>query len=294
VEVGVAFTSKLEGMFKDMSLSEEMTSEFRHLEQDLGGGAATNKIDMTVHVLTSTFWPAKVVGSEVKTCTYPPVVETVRDNFTRYYLNRHNGRKLIWKANMGNADIRATFKGRKYEFNTSTYGMVILLSFNDLRPGESLSYTDLKTITSIPEEELIRNLQSLAVAAKTRLLLKKPMSKDVKPTDRFTVNDQFVSKFLRFRVGVVTANKAENDKEKKETSEMLDRERGHQIEAAVVRTMKQRKQLSHQDLVIEVVQQLRNRFAPDMGSVKKRIESLIEREYLERVEGSRETYRYLA
>jgi len=120
------------------------------------------------------------------------------------------------------------------------------------------------------------------------------MSKDVKPTDRFTVNDQFVSKFLRFRVGVVTANKAENDKEKKETSEMLDRERGHQIEAAVVRTMKQRKQLSHQDLVIEVVQQLRNRFAPDMGSVKKRIESLIEREYLERVEGSRETYRYLA
>lgn len=189
--------------------------------------------------------------------------------------------------------MKATFKGRKHEFNVSTYGMVILLAFNHLGPGESLSYEELRTITSIPEEDLIRNLQSLAVAPKTRILSKKPMSKDVQPTDRFAFNEQFSSKFTRFRVSIVALNRAENEKEKKETNIMVEKDRAHQIEAAVVRTMKQRKQLSHQELVIEVVGQLKNRFAPDMTSVKKRIESLIERDYLERVDGSRETYKYL-
>jgi cullin 3 len=290
VEVGVAFTSKLEGMFKDMNLSQEMTNEFRKQQEEL---QPDTKVDFSVNVLTSTFWPTKVVGSEVKTCTYPPAIEITRERFTAYYLNRHNGRKLSWKANMGTADLKATFKGRRHEINVSTYGMVILLAFNDLEPGESLSYSDLQTITSIPEEDLVRNLQSLAVAPKTRLLSKKPMSKDVKPADRFSINEQFTSKYTRFRVGVVAGSKAENDKEKKETSDMLEKDRAHQIEAAVVRTMKQRKQLSHHELVVEVVEQLRNRFSPDMGGVKKRIESLIERDYLERVDGSRETYRYL-
>lgn len=296
VEVGVAFTSRLEGMFKDMNLSEEMTGEFRRIQQEYGDGddgKGEQKIDLAVNVLTSTFWPTKTVGSDVKPCLYPPVIEAARESFTRYYLTRHNGRKLIWKPNMGTADLKATFKGRKHEISVSTYGMVILLAFNDLGSGETLSFADLKNITSIPDVDLVRNLQSLAVAPRTRLLLKKPMSKDVKPTDTFMINDQFTSKHTRFRVGVVAANKAETDKEKKETNESVEKDRGQQLEASIVRVMKQRKQLSHQELVIEVVEQMKHRFLPDVGSIKKRIESLIEREYLERMEGSRESYKYL-
>lgn len=58
---------------------------------------------------------------------------------------------------------------------------------------------------------------------------------------------------------------------------------------------RQRKELTHQKLMAEVIQQLAARFMPDVNMVKKRIESLIEREYLERIE-EREppAYRYLA
>ncbi|KAA8909466.1 Cullin [Sphaerosporella brunnea] len=295
VEVGVAFTSKLEGMFKDMTLSEELSTAFRRDQEGLGPDSPSKlKFDLSMNVLTTTFWPTKAVGSDSKPCIYPPEIEAARTSFTSYYLTRFSGRKLIWKPNMGSADIKATFKGRKHEFNVPTFGMVILLAFNDLPPGQdTLSYTDLKEITAIPDEDLIRNLQSLAVS-KTRLLTKMPMSKDVKPTDTFKINDQFSSKTFRFRVGLVAINKAENEREKKETNESVEKDRGYQIEAAIVRTMKQRKTLSHQELLIEVVEQLKNRFAPDISMVKKRIESLIEREYLERVDGRRETYKYLA
>jgi cullin 3 len=48
-------------------------------------------------------------------------------------------------------------------------------------------------------------------------------------------------------------------------------------------------------LVSEIISQLSQRFRPDVGMMKKRIESLMEREYLERVEEAvTPTYRYLA
>ena len=53
-----------------------------------------------------------------------------------------------------------------------------------------------------------------------------------------------------------------------------------QIDAAVVRIMKTRKQLSHKLLVGELMVQLK--FPVRNTDLKKRIESLIDREYLER------------
>jgi len=48
-------------------------------------------------------------------------------------------------------------------------------------------------------------------------------------------------------------------------------------------------------LFTEVITQLSQRFKPDLAMMKRRVESLIEREYLERVEdASTPTYRYLA
>ena len=57
-----------------------------------------------------------------------------------------------------------------------------------------------------------------------------------------------------------------------------------QIDAAIVRVMKTRKTLSHKLLVAELLQQLK--FPIKQSDLKKRIESLIDREYLERDEGN--------
>jgi hypothetical protein len=55
----------------------------------------------------------------------------------------------------------------------------------------------------------------------------------------------------------------------------VEEDRKPQIEAAIVRIMKSRKRLGHNELIGEVTRQLAARFLPQPQVVKKRIESLI-------------------
>lgn len=54
--------------------------------------------------------------------------------------------------------------------------------------------------------------------------------------------------------------KGEADTEVGATRTKVDEDRRHEIEAAIVRIMKTRKQLNHNQLVIEVTEQLKSRF----------------------------------
>lgn len=51
---------------------------------------------------------------------------------------------------------------------------------------------------------------------------------------------------------------------------------GTPFQACIVRTMKDRKTLGHNELVSEVVRQLMSRFTPTPQTIKKRIEGLID------------------
>ena len=52
------------------------------------------------------------------------------------------------------------------------------------------------------------------------------------------------------------------------------------IEAAIVRIMKARREMEHSNLVAETTAQLSSRFFVQPAAIKKRIECLIEREYV--------------
>ncbi|GBB95576.1 hypothetical protein RclHR1_02570010 [Rhizophagus clarus] len=288
IECGYQFTTKLEGMFNDMRISSDTMSDFKeYLDKSI---LEKPKLDLSVTVLTSTFWPMNLSASP--RCNLPPELTKACETFQRFYLGRHSGRRLTWQSNMGTADIRGSFKARKHELNVSTYQMVILLMFNDKQDGESLSYEQIKGESDIPEADLKRNLQSLA-CAKYKILVKEPKGKEINAGDQFYFNNDFTAPLQRIKIQTV-ASKVESEGERKETREKVEEARKHQTEAAIVRIMKDRKTMEHNLLIAEVVKQLQSRFTPNPALIKKRIEALIEREYLERASGDRRVYNYLA
>ena len=76
-------------------------------------------------------------------------------------------------------------------------------------------------------------------------------------------------------------------------SEIVQEDRSIAIEAAIVRIMKSRKKQDHVSLVQEVMQSLRM-FKPNPQQIKAKIESLIDKEYLEVDKDDKNVYRYLA
>lgn len=90
------------------------------------------------------------------------------------------------------------------------------------------------------------------------------------------------------------AAKGESEPERRETRNKVDEDRKHEIEAAIVRIMKSRKRMAHNILVTEVTELLKSRFLPSPVIIKKRIEGLIEREYLARTPEDRKVYTYVA
>lgn len=282
-ECGYQFTSKLEGMFTDMKTSQDtMQGFYATLGAELADGP-----NLVVQVLTTGSWPTQPSVP----CNLPAELSLLCEKFRSYYLGTHTGRRLSWQTNMGTADIKATFsKGQKHELNVSTFQMCVLMLFNN---ADRLSYREIEQATEIPAPELKRCLQSLACVKGKNVLRKEPMSKDIGENDVLLFNDKFASKFYKVKIGTVVAQK-ESEPEKQETRQRVEEDRKPQIEAAIVRIMKSRKVLDHNNIIAEVTKQLQSRFLPNPVEIKKRIESLIEREFLERDSVDRKLYRYLA
>lgn len=308
-ECGYQFTSKLEGMFNDMRISRDTRESYKTFKRDQANDGKVEKgaVDIDVDVLTTGYWP----NAKVPICTLPESVQAGCQHFESFYLEKHTGRKLAWQTSTGTAEIKATYHGGKsYVFILSTYQMCILMQFNN---GVSkLTLKEIAERTNIPDLELRRHLISLCTP-KHRIIRKGSKGKGIIDNDTFTLNEKYESKNRRVKVPLVSMKEASKSKDRAaggaggSTAQVnvvvaadgklppqLEEERRHLVEAATVRIMKSRKKLKHNDLIAEVTKQLQVRFVPSPQFIKKRIEGLIEREYLERDENDHRVYLYVA
>jgi hypothetical protein len=98
----------------------------------------------------------------------------------------------------------------------------------------------------------------------------------------------------RVKLNITTLIQKETKQENETTHKHIEEDRKMYLQAAIVRIMKARKVLTHNDLIREVIEQARKNFQPEIPVIKKCIETLIEKEYLDRVEGQSDKYSYVA
>jgi cullin 1 len=173
--------------------------------------------------------------------------------------------------------------GSKISIVLSTLQTLVLLLFNEQVPGQKvkLSLTDMANSIKVDTKDLKKYLKSLALA-KEKILLKSGDAKDIAPDDVFEVNTAYTT--AKNRISIPLLVMQTDDKQVQDVHDNVQQDRKLAIEACIVRVMKARNKLTHQQLVMEVSQNLSNIFKPDARIIKKRIEDLIQRDYLERDE----------
>uniref|UniRef100_A0A8D8NJT0 Cullin-4A n=1 Tax=Culex pipiens TaxID=7175 RepID=A0A8D8NJT0_CULPI len=280
-ECGGGFTSKLEGMFKDMELSRDINIAFRQYMANSEGKELQN-IDLTVNILTMGFWPTYPV-MEV---TLPQELLQYQSIFNKFYLAKHSGRKLQWQPTLGHCVLKARFDAGPKDLQVSLFQALVLLLFNY---SPTITFEEIKAAINIEDGELRRTLQSLA-CGKARVVSKIPKGREVEDNDKFQFNNEFTNKLFRIKINQIQMK--ETTEEQKATEERVYQDRQYQIDAAIVRIMKMRKTLSHNLLISELYKQLT--FPVKPADLKKRIESLIDRDYMERDKDNQNQYNYVA
>ncbi|KAH6905870.1 Cullin-4B [Coprinopsis sp. MPI-PUGE-AT-0042] len=258
-------------MFLDMNLSQEEMRKFHEKEED-----STN---FNAMVLKESAWPFS--RSKVTVNLPHQMQEQITKFQDYYYASGKEGRLLYW-------DPRPRFNEGPKELSVSLYQTLVLLQFNEF---DEIPFKDIAEQTNIEDAELRRTLQSLA-CGKKKVLKKVPPGRDVNDGDVFTFNADFSDP--HHRVHINSIQEKVSAEETKRTEISIETDRVHTLEAAIVRLMKGRKEMSYQQLSMASVEAVKNHFNPDRDLIKKTIDSLVEREYMERSEEDRNKFKYVA
>ncbi|KAL1157158.1 hypothetical protein V6Z11_A08G137900 [Gossypium hirsutum] len=265
-QFGAPLTSKMEGM---LVLCLPNRSQI-----------CTSWLDFTVTVLTTGFWPSYKSFD----LSLPPEMVKCVEVFKGFYGTKTKHRKLTWIYSLGTSHINGKFEPKPIELIVSTHQAAVLLLFN---ASERLSYSEIVAQLNLAHDDLIRLLHSLS-CAKYKILNKEPSSRSISQSDSFKFNPNFTDKMRRIKVPLPPVD------ERKKVIEDVDKDRPYAIDAAIVRIMKSRKVMTHQQLISETIEQLSRMFKPNIKSIKKRIEDLITRDYMERDRDNSHMFRYLA
>ncbi|KAG0042940.1 Cullin-2 [Gryganskiella cystojenkinii] len=269
---GVEYTSKLQRMFTDMTISADLNTGFKEWLQ----GTNTNiGVDFGILVLTAGSWPVNSTQPLEFQC--PEELEKSITNFTTFYDNRHSGRKLSWFWHWCRADVRVNYLDKRYELSLSLYQFAVLAVFN---AGDSFSLSEIKDQTHLIEFELIRVVKSLVEA--NLLILAHGDESTMNLHTVVRLNLTFTSK--RTKLKISSGLQADTPQDTTATLKAVEEDRRLCIQASIVRIMKSRRTMTHVQLVQEVIEQCKTRFSPNVPMIKKCIEQLLDKQYIERTE----------
>jgi cullin 1 len=311
---GAQYTAKFEGMLNDMrlaadvqndftdyladpeALTEKTQGELTSAPEDQSPQKKAKSIDpsqlqiaLSVNVLTQGFWP-----------TYKHIdfvmakdLQIAKSIFEQFYCLRTANRKLRWVHTLGSIVVQGTFNNSLYtaEMTMSTFQACILLLFNR---WDAQSPTGVAQALKMSLSDLNKQLMPL-VFGKYKIL--KTVNDGVEgpklqSSERVCVNHHFSEKQKRIRIPLAIAKTS--DKERDDTTGDVRERRKHQMEATIVRIMKSKEKIKHDDLVTETIKMLKPLFQASADMLKPRIEDLISRDYLERSDDDPNLYEYVA
>uniref|UniRef100_A0A8C8H6W9 Cullin family profile domain-containing protein n=1 Tax=Oncorhynchus tshawytscha TaxID=74940 RepID=A0A8C8H6W9_ONCTS len=280
---GYEFTSKLHRMYTDMSVSADLNNKFNNFIKTQESPVELG-ISFQIYVLQAGAWPLTHVPSS--TFAIPQELEKSVQMFELFYNQHFSGRKLTWLHYLCTGEVKMNYLSKPYVAMVTTYQMAVLLAFNN---SETVGYKELQDSTQMNEKELQKTIKSLL---DVKMILKHLILEEIEAESTFSLNMSFTSKRTKFKI--TTSMQKDTPQEMEQTRSAVDEDRKMYLQAAIVRIMKARKVLRHNALIQEVINQSKARFNPSISMIKKCIEVLIDKQYIERSQSSADEYSYVA
>ncbi|EDW49712.1 cullin-2 [Drosophila sechellia] len=276
---GYEFTNKLHRMFTDISVSTDLNNKFNtHLKDsnvDLG-------INLAIKVLQAGAWP--LGSTQVIPFAVPQEFEKSIKMFEDYYHKLFSGRKLTWLHHMCHGELKLSHLKKSYIVTMQTYQMAIILLFETC---DSLSCREIQNTLQLNDETFQKHMQPII---ESKLL--NASSENLAGETRIELNLDYTNKRTKFKIS--SALQKETPQEVEHTINSVDEDRKLFLQAAIVRIMKARKVLKHNALIQEVLSLSKVSFTPNIAMIKKCVESLIDKQYIERTANSGDEYSYMA
>ena len=309
-ENSMEYTGKITKMFQDVRLSKILENDFNAMMRKSPEFSTGKYPALQPFVLAENMWPFTYTEGEIN---IPEELETSYKSLEQLYTSKHNGRILKWLWQLCRGELVANIgkPGRPpFVFTVTLFQMVILLQFND---------SDVRTLEELQENT---NLSPQNIAASMVPFIKFKLIQQTPPGLQALINPQTQFKLMQpykalktninFAAGVKndilnslsSANKANNHKlfgdgrgrnmtENERIERELNSERQIFLEACIIRIMKAKRRLPHTTLVNECIAQSHQRFNAKIAMIKRAIDSLIQKGYLQRCDDG-ESYSYLA
>ena len=297
LQYGAQFTSKMEGMLNDVRCEKLRQNDLRESSQKENQNYKSDScgIEFSVQVLTTGFWPR----TQDVQLVLPTSMTNCVNNFAEYYqsftkaLGMH--RKVSITNALGRCVVEMNINNKTYKLSVTTLQAVVLNLFNPNENGSVPTYTtkEVMRLLQLNKKYAKRVLHSLSCSKYS--VLENLDGRQILMGDRFTSSSTFSHSKKKL---ILPMQKSYLTKIFHERVPERVPERVVAIEAAIVRMMKLRRQMTHHELVDNVITELIN-ILPTSGihinvkTVKRCIERVMDREYIERDEHQSDLIRYL-
>jgi cullin 1 len=287
---GFEYTSSLQRMVQDIATSKDINTSFKEWCEQNDEKVA---LDLSISVLATGTWPLQPQSTQF---VAPQALVGPIDLFKKFYSTKYSGRKLTYLHQLGKADavVNYAMKGR-LRVTVSTFQLGVLVHF-DTANADQLTLADLMSATLLQDQPLkvallgMLKMKFIACAAG-------PKHTTWDESTVFSLVKGFKSPRNRIVLNVpIAADGLKTAPQANIEAPEIRRERELKLQAAIVRIMKARKTLSHQQLISEATIAVQKWFTPKFAVIKKVVEQLIESEYLAREtdESALMSYNFLA
>ena len=271
-QCGNEYISKIETMIMDYNLNNELTNNFKEFlnNNEINYLNKINNIESNLMILSNEHWPLN--NFNLFHIKLPNNLITLQNLIFKYYHINYPGRNVQWAYENSKVELNGIFPHKKYKIICNTIQACVLLLFNDknvLFNNFILLSTILKLLNIENKIDFENNVKPLLNSS---LIIKlNDDNNDVK----YILNKNFRDENDVIKVEMPI--KKENYIRK----EHIEEDRSMAIDGMIVKILKAKKKMEFNEVINYILTNL-ERFRVKVESIKKRINSLIERELIGR------------